>query len=152
GLAMNFAGMPGWTAFGLFLGGVFFSLFFALLILFSVFITLSVVGVVFGVAALIGSLAITSGFPRELQDKLLGVHAHVLVMKFGLDFREYRDVMKMALEIPGVTGASPFVFNEMMLTRGNSMAGVLIKGIDPQRALSVLDLPRHLVTGKPEDL
>src|SRR5205085_1827447 len=138
GLLLNLLGAPGWTAFALFVGGSFAALFFALLCLFSVFITLSVVGVVFGVAALTGVLAITSGFQREFQDKLLGVNAHILVMKYGLDFREYRDVMKACLGIPGVTGAAPFVFNEMMLTKGGRMAGVLIKGIDPERANQVL--------------
>ena len=32
---------------------------------------------------------VTSGFQVEFRDKVLGVNAHVLVMKYGLDFEEY---------------------------------------------------------------
>ncbi len=105
-------------------------------------------GVLLGVAALTTVVSVTGGFLREFQDKVLGVNAHVLVLKYSSDFREYREVMKTAESIPGVIGVAPFVINPMMVTHGKHTAtGVLLKGIDPERAGKVLDLPRQIVEG-----
>ncbi len=113
----------------------------------SVITFIAVSGVALGVAALLAVMSITSGFQIEFRDKVLGVNAHVLVMKYGLDFEEYEDVMARALEMREVSGASPFVINEMMLANGDRIAGVLVKGVDPVTMPTVLDLPRQLVRG-----
>ena len=63
---------------------------------FSVFTSVSVLGVVFGVAALTVVLAVTTGFQKQFRDKVLGVNAHVIVLKSQTNFAEYRDVMKTA--------------------------------------------------------
>lgn len=112
----------------------------------------AVVGVALGVAALLAVLSITTGFQVEFRDRVLGVNAHVLVMKYGLDFEEYEDVMARALEMPEVAGAAPFVINEMMLANGERIAGVLVKGVDPATMPTVLDLPGQIVAGSLEGL
>src|SRR5690606_24891441 len=104
-------------------------------------------GVALGVGALLAVLSITSGFQDEFRSKVLGVNAHVLVLKYGLDFEEYRDVMATAERMPAVAAAAPFVINEMMIAKGDSISGVLVKGIDPDRSPQVLDLPHQLVEG-----
>ena len=50
---------------------------------FSVFTTVSTMGVVLGVASLVVVLAVTSGFEREFQDKVLALNAHLIVMPYG---------------------------------------------------------------------
>jgi hypothetical protein len=47
---------------------------------FSVFTTVSTMGVVLGVASLVVVLGVTSGFEREFQDKVLALNAHLIVM------------------------------------------------------------------------
>lgn len=116
----------------------------------SVITIIAVAGVALGVAALLAVMSITSGFEREFRDKVLGVNAHVLVMKYGVDFDEYRDVLQRTDEMPEVAGAGPFLINEMMLARGDRLAGVLVKGVDPERVLTVLDLPGQLIEGNLE--
>jgi len=113
----------------------------------SVITFISVSGVALGVAALLSVLSITTGFQEEFRNKVLGVNAHVLVMKYGVDFDEYRDVMAAAEEMPEVAGVGPFLINEMMLAKGDRLSGVLVKGIDPERMPSVLDLPDQLIDG-----
>jgi lipoprotein-releasing system permease protein len=125
---------------------------FLLLNVFSVFTTVSIIGVILGVAALVVVSSVTSGFQQSFKQKVLGVNAHVLVLKYGLDFSEYREVMKKTLGEPHVKAAAPFVFNEMMLSRGPALSGVLIKGIDPELAPTVIDIPERLTSGKFEDL
>jgi len=118
----------------------------------SVITVIAVAGVALGVAALVSVLSITSGFQDEFRNKVLGVNAHVLVLKYGLDFDEYRDVMARALAMPEVAGANPFVINEMMLAKGDRIGGVLVKGVDPEAMPTVLDLPSQMVEGALEGL
>ncbi|WP_394842559.1 ABC transporter permease [Pendulispora brunnea] len=113
----------------------------------SVGTAFAMLGVTLGVAALAIVMSVTGGFKAQFREKVLGVNAHVLVMKGG-DFREYRDVMAKVERIPGVVGVDPFVINQMMMTRGDRNAtGVLLKGVDPALMPKVLDLPKHIVQG-----
>lgn len=118
----------------------------------SVITSIAVTGVALGVAALLAVLSITSGFQREFRDKVLGVNAHVLVLKYGVDFEEYRDVIERARRMPEVAGADPFLINEMMLAKGDRLSGVLVKGVDPEAMTEVLDLPSQIVDGSLDGL
>jgi len=114
----------------------------------SVISVIAVTGVALGVAALLSVVSITSGFQEEFRNKVLGVNAHVLVLKYGLNFDEYRDVVARARKMPEVAGAAPFIINEMMLAKGDKLSsGALIKGVDPDLMPTVLDLPSQLVAG-----
>jgi len=108
----------------------------------------AIIGVSLGVAALATVMSVTGGFREEFRNKVLGVNAHVLVLKYSSDFREYRKIMKEMKKVPGVIGVAPFVINPMMVTHGEHTAtGVLLKGVDPKLMPSVLDLPKHMVEG-----
>jgi len=110
-------------------------------------------GVALGVGALATVMSVTGGFRAQFREKVLGVNAHVLVLKYATDFREYRQVMEKMKAVPGVTGVAPFVINPMMITHGERTAtGVLLKGVDPSKVKSVLDLPRHIVEGSLDGL
>src|SRR4029079_313228 len=120
---------------------------FALLSLFTVFTSVSMLGVVLGVAALTVVLAVTTGFQKQFRDKVLGVNAHVIVLKSQTTFAEYRDVMRTAREIdPDVLAVQPFIFAEMLATRGQGeLSGVAVKGIDPKLVRGVVDLDTHMM-------
>ncbi len=108
---------------------------------------ISIVGVALGVAALLAVLSITTGFEKAFRDKVLGVNAHVLVLKYGREFRDYRDVLSTVGEMPEVAGVAPFSINEMMLTKGERRGVVLVKGVTPEGVRTVLDLPNQIVAG-----
>lgn len=119
----------------------------------SISTALAIGGVTLGVAALTIVLSVTGGFLDQFREKILGVNAHVLVLKYSIDFREYRDVMKKVEGISGIVAAEPFVINPMMVTHGDRTAtGVLLKGVDPDLMPKVLDLPKHVVAGSLEGL
>ena len=125
-----------------------------LLAVFSVFTSVSVLGVVLGVAALTIVLAVTTGFQQQFRDKVLGVNAHVIVLKSQATFAEYRDVMDTAMHIdPDVIAVQPFIFAEMLVTRGKGeLSGVAIKGVDPKLVKGVLDLESHMEQGSVDAL
>jgi lipoprotein-releasing system permease protein len=122
---------------------------FGLLSFFSVFTSVSALGVILGVAALTIVLSVTTGFQQQFREKVLGVNAHVIIMKNSNDFEEYRHVMDVAKAVdPDVVAVQPFIFTEMLVTRGRGeLSGVAIKGVDPDRVTQVLDLQNHMEKG-----
>jgi lipoprotein-releasing system permease protein len=124
-----------------------------LLNVFTVFTSVSVFGVVLGVAALTVVMSVTSGFQGAFRDKVLGVNTHILVMKSAATFTNYRDVEEIVAGMDGVAAEQPFVFVEMLITRGKGeMSGIAMKGVDPSRIGGVLDLPKHMIEGTVEVL
>jgi lipoprotein-releasing system permease protein len=127
---------------------------FGLLAVFTVLTSVSVLGVALGVAALTAVLAVTTGFQQQFRDKVLGVNAHVIVLKSQATFAEYRDVMKTSMAVDkDVLAAQPFIFAEMLVTRGKGeLSGVAIKGVDPALIRGVLDLDQHMIEGSIDTL
>lgn len=150
GLAILVA-MGGGSAIGviMFVLGLLSAAVFLLLTFMSVPTSVAIFGVSLGVAALTVVLSVTSGFQDQFRDKVLGVNAHVIIMKSSTDFAEYREVMETARTIDrDVLAVQPFIFVEMLATTGKGrIAGVAIKGVDPDRVGGVLDLDKHMIEG-----
>jgi lipoprotein-releasing system permease protein len=109
---------------------------------------ISIGGVAIGVWALTVVLSVMSGFEADLKRKILGHNAHGMVMKYGEnDFTEWRQVRDRVLGVPGVAGATPFLYNEVMVSAGQRLTGALLKGIDPATIGTVTDLPRSVEPG-----
>jgi lipoprotein-releasing system permease protein len=110
---------------------------------------LSVGGVGVGVMALIIVLSVMSGFEADLQSKILGTNAHVVVLKYTDNgaMPEYAEVVKKVQGIRGVVGVTPFVFGQVMIASEGNVDGTIIKGIDPQSVGQVTDLPRDVLPG-----
>jgi len=109
--------------------------------------TLSVGGVGVGVMALIIVLSVMSGFEADLQQKIIGTNAQVVVSKYADSFSEYREVMDKIRKVKGVMGETPFILNEVMISSGPNIAGVIIKGIDPATVGNVTDLRKNILPG-----
>src|SRR4029079_4066403 len=65
----------------------------------SVGTAFAILGVTLGVAALATVMSVTGGFQKEFREKVLGVNAHVLILKYSTDFREYRSIMEKMKDV-----------------------------------------------------
>jgi lipoprotein-releasing system permease protein len=110
---------------------------------------LSVGGVGVGVMALIIVLSVMSGFEGDLQSKILGTNAHVVVLKYTDNgaMPEYAEVVKKVQGIRGVVGVTPFIFGQVMIASEGNVDGTIIKGIDAASVGQVTDLPRNVLPG-----
>jgi len=108
---------------------------------------ISIAGVSVGVWALTVVLSVMSGFEADLKKKILGTNAHALLLKYSSDFSEWKSVLPKVVAVPGVAGASPFILNEVILSQGQTPTGAELKGIDPETAGSVNELPRQVIAG-----
>jgi lipoprotein-releasing system permease protein len=110
--------------------------------------TISIAGVAAGVAALIIALAITNGMRRDLQDKLLGSTAHVQLQRIEADgIRNWQPLLDRLRKLPHVTGASPGLFEQVLVARGARDGGALIEGVLPDQELTVSDLLKSATPG-----
>ena len=113
----------------------------------------SVAGITLGVAALIGTVGIMTGFKEDIQAKILGTTAHIVVQDRTKDVMSNYDATTRQVEtVPDVVAATPFILKQVMLTTPGSAQGVVIRGIDPQREAQVTELARNLVSGQLSDL
>ncbi|MFH1980571.1 MAG: lipoprotein-releasing ABC transporter permease subunit [Pseudomonadota bacterium] len=103
----------------------------------SLITLLSIAGVAVGVMALIVVIAVMAGFEADMKSRILGVESHVVVMRHGQPFTGYREVLTAAEQIPGVTGAAPFVYSQVMLRSASGVSGAVLRGIDPRLAATV---------------
>ena len=118
----------------------------------SVISLISVLGVGLGVASLIVVVGVMNGFSMELRDKILGINAHMVAAVAGGALHHYREDIKKVEAVPGVLGATPFVYTEVMLSSSHGVKGVVLRGVDPSTAGKVLALPGEMVAGKLSDL
>lgn len=109
---------------------------------------ISVAGVAVGVWALTVVLSVMSGFEADLKHKILGTNSHALLLKYSSDFSEWKAVMPRVAAVPGVSGVSPFILNEVIISHGQTVTGAELKGIDPKTAGSVSDLPKQVIAGE----
>lgn len=112
----------------------------------------AVCGVALGVAALIVVIGVMNGFTTDLRDKILGVNAHVIVNAFSGGIHDHQALADLCREVPGVTGATPFVYSEVMLSASGGVKGVVLRGIETSTADQVLSLTRDMVSGSVNDL
>lgn len=118
----------------------------------SIITFISTAGVALGVMALIVVLAVMTGFERDLKEKILGTNAHLVVIRSGAPMENYRPLMERLTQLPGVQAATPFIYNQVMLSTGRHVSGVVLRGIEPASDRQVTRLSRSLVQGGTEHL
>ncbi len=113
---------------------------------------LSTGGVAVGVMALLVVLSVMSGFHDDLRKKILGVNAHIVVLNYTGGIENYGEVIKELKTLPRVTGASPFVLGQVMVSKGKRAHGVYLRGIDPAYENQTTSLRAHMKEGSLDNL
>ena len=114
----------------------------------SLITVISVLGVMIGVMTLNVVMAVMSGFEETLRDRLLGINAHISVVKSGDPMRDYERVIEKLRQEKDIIAASPTVYGQVMLTSGARVSGVVVRGVDADRINQVVDLQSYLLKGK----
>jgi lipoprotein-releasing system permease protein len=118
----------------------------------SIITLISTAGVALGVMALIIVLAVMTGFEEDLKEKILGTNAHVVVLKSNGGIADYNALLDKLKGFKGVVAATPFIYNQVMLSSGKNVSGVVLRGIDTKTDKLVTNLYKTLVEGKLADL
>jgi lipoprotein-releasing system permease protein len=118
----------------------------------SIITFISTAGVALGVMALIVVLAVMTGFENDLKEKILGTNAHIVVIRSGAPMEKYRDIVEKLKGFKGVQAATPFIYNQVMLSSGKNVSGVVLRGIDVATDRTVTRLSTSVVEGNIDDL
>lgn len=115
----------------------------------SIVSVISVLGVALGVAVLSVVLAVMNGFEHDLQDKILGTNAHIIILNQMHAPITNADKMLADVEAqPHVTNAAPFVFSEGLASSPYDTVGVAIRGIDPERENRITHISERMTDGE----
>jgi lipoprotein-releasing system permease protein len=114
----------------------------------SLITIISILGVMIGVMTLNVVMAVMSGFEETLRDRLLGINAHISVVKSGDPMRHYDHLVAQLQNAKDIVGVSPTIYGQVMLTSGTRVSGVVVRGIDPDRVNQVVDLQSYLLKGQ----
>lgn len=106
-----------------------------------------------GVAALIITLAVMSGFREDIRSKILGVQPHVILTSMGSSLPSPTLGLSEKLKtISAVESWSPYVSGQGLIGASSSSSGAMIKGVDINREPRVTGLDKKLVQGHWSDL
>ena len=114
---------------------------------FSLITTLiGVLGVAVGVAALITTLAVMTGFQNDIKKHVIGAQAHIMVLGKMPDGR-YQKIQEQIEAIPQVMATAPTIYGQAILSYAQSSHGVLLRGLDPEQEAKTNTLVSSLVEG-----
>jgi lipoprotein-releasing system permease protein len=118
----------------------------------SLITVISVLGVMIGVMTLNVVMAVMSGFEETLRDRLLGINAHIALIRSGEPLRDYENLIQQVSKENGVVAATPTIYGQVMLTAGSRVSGVVVRGIDPDRVNRVVNVQSFLREGNLDGL
>ena len=106
----------------------------------------SILGIALGVTALITTLAVMSGFQKEIRDRMLGMAAHATVSGYGEPLQGWQHAVQVAMRDPRVAGAAPYIEKEALISAANNQPAML-RAVIPAEEGKVSVLPQKMVQG-----
>jgi lipoprotein-releasing system permease protein len=99
------------------------------------------------VAALIVVLSIMNGFQKEVRDRMLSVVSHIEVFAASGELRDWQATAQEAFRHKEIIGAAPYVMAQAMVTRNDTVRGIAIRGVLPEREAGVSDIAGQVAKG-----
>ena len=98
----------------------------------SLITILSTAGVAVGVMALIVVIAVMAGAQSEFRSRILGVQSHAVLMRYGGEFAEYPQIIRLLEQEDNVVASRPFILTQVMLRSPSGISGAVLKGVAPR--------------------
>jgi len=109
-------------------------------------------GMALGVMALIVVLSVMNGFQKEIRARMLGASPHLEVVADGGRLNNWAAILEKVARNTYVSAAAPYVSGQGMLSFGQSVQGVLVRGIEPAMETSITELSNKIKVGSLQDL
>jgi len=113
---------------------------------------ISMAGIALGVAALIVVLSVMNGFQKEVRDRMLSVLSHIEIYDVSGFMPNWQETAREAFQDKEVKGAAPYVAGQAMITRDDTVRGVVIRGVLPQEEPKVSEVASQMKRGSFTDL
>jgi lipoprotein-releasing system permease protein len=113
---------------------------------------ISIGGVAVGVMALLVVLSVMSGFREDLQKKILGVNAHVVILDYRGAMPGYKNIIERLKGEKDIVSSAPFVLGQAMVSFDKKARGVFVRGIVPETEIKTTEILRYMKEGSLKDL
>jgi lipoprotein-releasing system permease protein len=112
----------------------------------------ALVGLILGVACLVVSMAVMSGFESTLKNSVADVTGHVQILIKGQNQQLSKDeLVERTKKVTGdLVAATRFSYLEAVIAREGKLSGVMLQGVDPDTIRQTLGLESRLTAGKLE--
>ena len=107
----------------------------------------SMLGIALGVTALITVLSVMNGFEKELRERILGMASHATITGYDNTLQNWQSLADIAHQHPEVVGAAPYIEGEGMLSNGEQVSGVALRGIDVAYEGEVSEVAEKMIAG-----
>ncbi|HEX2584343.1 MAG TPA: ABC transporter permease, partial [Steroidobacteraceae bacterium] len=118
----------------------------------SVISSISLAGVVLGVAVLLVVLSVMNGFERELRDRILNITSHATISGMGGSLPDWKPLLDKVQTQPNVVAAAPYIEQQAMLLGAHGKAaknsGAMMRGVLPESESRVANVEQHMQDGQ----
>ena len=114
---------------------------------FSLISLISILGLSLGVATLIIVLSVMDGLIARTEEVVLRYTTHANIYKIIGNYDNYDETLPILKTIPGITGATPVVFKEVLLMSEKGLATAFLQGIEPEGYRKIADLQQIVTEG-----
>jgi lipoprotein-releasing system permease protein len=118
----------------------------------SVIATVSMLGMVIGVASLITVLAVMNGFAGELRGRILSLVAHGYVEHTDGGIDQWQALLAELDADPEIVAASPYIVDKVIIGSSRMLRGAVLTAIDPALEERVSDIGLSMISGSLESL
>lgn len=119
-------------------------------------IKISVIGIALGLVVMILTIAIVTGFKKEIRDRISGFGGHIIVSNYELNtsyesspINGNQDFLPSLTDMPGIHHIQEYAAKAGILKTDEDMEGILLKGVGPDFDWGYLN--RFIIEGKPVD-
>lgn len=116
----------------------------------SVITIICIAGITIGVGALICVQSVMDGLQNHMKKTILGAKTHVTVEAQDGSVEDFERLRSAILNNKRVSGATPMITREVIISSNDEMIGAVFNGIDTLTAGSVLLFPSQIVSGSVE--
>ncbi len=94
---------------------------------------LSIIGIAIGVASLILTLSVVSGFENEIVEKIIGFDSHIRIRQYHFQpMQDFEEINKQIERINGVRVAYPYILHEAVIRSKSNLDGIIVEGVTGQ--------------------
>ncbi len=112
----------------------------------------SMIGIALAVAVLIVVLSVMNGFEYELQRRILGMVSDASITGYEGPLDNWQELRERVLAREDIDAAAPYVEGQAMAVAGEALAGVTVRGIDPELEPEVSTIRSVMTSGELTDL
>ena len=108
----------------------------------------SIIGISLGIAAIIVVMSIMNGFHNEMRNKILSMVSHVIITEENYTLKNWDKLKNKIDQNNLVYSSAPYVEGQAMISFGNNVHGIQVKGIIPDYEKNVTSLENNIIDGQ----